>query len=476
MDHAANEMSYKEQKEAFVTGHQGTTPWEVLLVCLSAPIGVACYQQIMMYRGKSKDLNASMTSRIQAVLLEAILVWFPMVLCQTKFLYAYGVACLAIQSCILLALRLTKKAPRSSTAANDDDDSKKKLNFLTAYRSGMLYLTFVAILAVDFHVFPRRFAKTEVYGYGLMDVGAASFCLSAGLVSRQAKRPTSAAGLNFKQVLHTLPLVIIGLLRIWANKELDYQEHVSEYGVHWNFFFTMGVMAIVPSLVPTKPRGTWLLPAAILVSYQLALSFGKLQDYIETAPRKCDSSKEASSSDSWLVPCVGFVAANREGIFGCLGYLSLFFIGEYIGRDFLWKRKSLSKPSVGLALLFLAASQVIDVSRRSTNLTFCLWVAAHNVLLLTVYEMILVQNGGSLPIVLETVNRVGLPIFLIANLLTGLVNLTIPTLEVADGLALWIVFGYICLVGGAAMLVDWAIQSVFGKAVKAAAAAEKKKD
>lgn len=483
MNHAANEMSYKEQKEAFVTGHQGTTPWEVLLVCLSAPIGVACYQQIMMYRGKVKDINSSMTSRIQAILLEAILVWFPMVLCQTKFLYPYGVACLTIQSCIVLALRLTKKKPQNTksssiTAANDDDDddSKKKLDFLTAYRSSILYLTFVAILAVDFHVFPRRFAKTEVYGYGLMDVGAASFCLSAGLVSRQAKRPASAAGLNFKQVLHTLPLVVIGLLRIWTNKELDYQEHVSEYGVHWNFFFTMGVMAILPPLVPAKPRGTWLLPAAMLVLYQLALSFGKLQDYIETAPRKCDSSKEASSSDSWLLlPCVGFVAANREGIFGCLGYLSLFFIGEYIGRDFLWKRKSLSKPSVGLALLFLASSQVINVSRRSTNLTFCLWVAAHNVLLLAVYEMVLVQNGGGLPIVLETVNRVGLPIFLIANLLTGLVNLTIPTLEVADGPALWIVFGYICLVGGAAMLVDWAIQSVFGKVAKAAAA-EKKKD
>ena len=31
---------------------------------------------------------------------------------------------------------------------------------MTIYRSSLLYLTFVAILAVDFHVFPRRFAKT----------------------------------------------------------------------------------------------------------------------------------------------------------------------------------------------------------------------------------------------------------------------------------------------------------------------------
>ncbi|CAJ1944237.1 unnamed protein product [Cylindrotheca closterium] len=472
-------MSYKEQKEAFVTGHEGTTPWEVLLVCLSAPIGVACYQQIMMmYLGSRGTDKGNGLSRIQAILLEAILVWFPMVLCQTKFLYPYGVAFLTIQSSIVLALRFSKKLhpPNSKNGTTAANEESKKLDFLTAYRSSILYLTFVAILAVDFHVFPRRFAKTEVYGYGLMDVGAASFCLSAGLVSRQAKRPSRSqevSRLNFKQVLHTLPLVIIGFLRTWTNKELDYQEHVSEYGVHWNFFFTMGVMAIVPSLVPAKAKGTWFLPAAILVVYQLALSFGKLQEYIESAPRKCDTSDTNSSEDFWL-PCVGFLAANREGIFGCLGYLSLYFIGEYVGRDFLWIRKSLWQPTIGLSLLFLFSSQMVaTVSRRSTNMTFCLWTAAHNVLLLTLFEVILVQNRG-LPIIIEATNRVGLPIFLIANLLTGLVNLTLPTLTVADGPALLIVFGYICLVSVAALLVDWAIQSMFGK--DSSEAEEMKKD
>jgi phosphatidylinositol glycan class W len=54
-------------------------------------------------------------------------------------------------------------------------------------------------------------------------------------------------------------------------------------------------------------------------------------------------------------------------------------------------------------------------------------------------------------------------LFLIANLLTGLVNLTVPTLEVSDPWALLIVFGYICTVGIAALLLDHVLhQRLFG--------------
>jgi phosphatidylinositol glycan class W len=187
--------------------------------------------------------------------------------------------------------------------------------------------------------------------------------------------------------------------------------------------------------------------------YQIALSFGGVQQYIETASRTCEN-------ESDVVPCIPFFAANREGILGCIGYLSLYFMGEYVGLEFLWKRESLWKLTAIVWAMFGSLAQTVSVSRRSTNASFCLWATAHNLLILALCQTFL--TGGNIPIIFETVNKHGLPMFLIANLLTGLVNLTIPTLEVGNLLALIIIFGYICLIGMVAILLDTVIGKTKG--------------
>jgi hypothetical protein len=47
-----------------------------------------------------------------------------------------------------------------------------KLSFITLFRGGNLLMTCLSILAIDFHVYPRRFGKTELFGFSLMDSGA----------------------------------------------------------------------------------------------------------------------------------------------------------------------------------------------------------------------------------------------------------------------------------------------------------------
>lgn len=427
----------KEQKEAFVTGHEGTTPQEVFLVCLSVPLGIWLYQLLK----PNKD-----SSGAGAIAVEAAVLLFPMALCQTNLLYPWGVSLLGIELVLGIVLTLFRKKEESISNPHAEN---RKVGFVTAYRSAVMYLTFVAILAVDFHIFPRRFAKTEVYGYGLMDLGAGSFVVAAGLVSPRARG--SGAILGRKAFVRMVPLLVMGSIRLLTTKGLEYQEHVSEYGVHWNFFFTLAMLSPLSAMMPSR----WETPVVLLSLYQLSLTKGGLQQYVEGGQRKCIH-MESRLCDTF--------AANREGILGVVGYLALFLASELFGHYCVWKRAAKRKDRLAIAAvgLWLTYAMLIwmdiPASRRTTNATFCVWTLAQSISMLALLSVTNVRN--EVPPIFNAVNQHGLLVFVVANLLTGLVNISMNTLEASDPVALLVVFLYLCAVGGFSLIMDYILSRI----------------
>eukprot|EP01048_Picozoa_sp_COSAG05_P005161 COSAG05_NODE_300_length_11883_cov_12.913357_4_plen_196_part_00 len=164
------------------------------------------------------------------------------------------------------------------------------MRFVTAFRSATMLTTCVCILAVDFHVFPRRFAKVETYGTGIMDIGVGAFVFANGLVSREARAPaglrpgTASLGSlpsRAKNALRAVgPCLVLGLGRLASLKATDYPEHVSEYGLHWNFFFSLAAVSLLTSLACPPPKWRLPLAVALLVGHHLALTRAGLESYI----------------------------------------------------------------------------------------------------------------------------------------------------------------------------------------------------
>ena len=55
------------------------------------------------------------------------------------------------------------------------------------YRGYVNILTAICILAVDFRCYPRRLAKTESFGTGLMDIFVGAFIMCNSIVCKEAR-------------------------------------------------------------------------------------------------------------------------------------------------------------------------------------------------------------------------------------------------------------------------------------------------
>ena len=386
------------------------------------------------------------------------------------------------------------KPPRQpSTAENEASEKPQDVSnqpatlpihpFLTTYRAAMMIVTCIAILAVDFRVFPRRFAKVENWGTSLMDLGVGSFVFSGGVVSARSVlkgRNNQSTKTPLPQRLiastrHSIPLLVLGLIRLYSVKGLDYAEHVTEYGVHWNFFFTMGLLPLFVEIFDAL--STFLsyesLAVIIMTIYHIALESTDLKSYILVSPHGPD-----------------LLSKNREGVFSFLGYLAIFLLGRATGVRIIPGGISPSRSPVNGRLVMLSSLGLqalcwtmqyifistyaagygfnIPVSRRLANISYVLWVAAFNNAQLFVFCLVetllfpavyraLGKEGEAertsfaTSRIMTAFNKNGLAIFLLANLLTGAVNLSIPTLDVSTIQAMAVLIGYAAVLTGVAL-------------------------
>ncbi|XP_020575207.1 uncharacterized protein At4g17910 isoform X1 [Phalaenopsis equestris] len=487
----------KRLKEDFVSNLTGSSMLEIATLLLIVPTLVLLRKWISfgsvrglaststnIFSGQMNDRETSkckdLWNSIVGLTKDFAIVILPVILVFTVL--AEWIYILAIILIIVLLICILSKRPSRPTLKSEigqQNLSSSRMSILS-YRVFMVVITCICILAVDFKIFPRRYAKTETYGTSLMDLGVGSFVVANSLVSKQARgimfvccqsprkpsgalcRPTGSwrrrryhyryhhcchrrrhlyhhRHRNWKVALQSVsPLVLLGAGRLIFTAGVEYQVHVGEYGVHWNFFFTLAAVSLLTSIIHIHPKYCGIFGMVILIAYQMSLKYG-LSNFLLSSQRASD-----------------IISQNKEGFFSIFGYWGMYLIGVHLGYSIFFVNgasintgsNQLTRKSVFiLCIFFWSLTLILDryverVSRRMCNLAYVTLVLAQNFQVLSVFmlsEYISVQR----PLLVEEVfNQNLLGSFLLANVLTGLVNLSIDTLSASSFAAVSILIGY----------------------------------
>ncbi|XP_044467205.1 uncharacterized protein At4g17910 isoform X2 [Mangifera indica] len=307
--------------------------------------------------------------------------------------------------------------------------------------SDWAYLGWFLLLLVFFsltgkRIFPRENAKTETYGTSVMDLGVGSFVVANAIVSRQAR---NALSINWKTALKTTsPLILLGFVRLLTTTGVDYQVHVGEYGVHWNFFFTLAGVSVLTSITNVPPKYCGILGSLVLIGYQSWLNCG-LNAYLLSNERGTD-----------------IISKNKEGIFSLFGYWALYLVGVQLSRYLFFQNGSHSTRRSNnmtfvkvwlVALLLWILTLLVDrhierVSRRMCNLAYVTWVLSLNLQLVGGFMISQYFPVCRITALEEAFNSNLLASFLLANLFTGLVNVSVDTLSASSISSILILFMY----------------------------------
>jgi glucosaminylphosphatidylinositol acyltransferase len=201
---------------------------------------------------------------------------------------------------------------------------------------------------------------------GLMDVGVGLFIFSNGIVAKPSSCAFSKKKFQ-KLLVSSIPLLLLGFSRFLVTKEINYQEHITEYGLHWNFFITLAATKIIGSIFEGFMKTADHIKYSclmLLMFHETVLQLG-LSNYI------MDESVVRGN----------FISANREGIFSIPGYVALYLGSIYVGtilqsegqellkvRDVFQKTIKLGVVSAFCWKMIFVCNGMFGVSRRTANM------------------------------------------------------------------------------------------------------------
>lgn len=458
LDQSLLKISNKDAKEAFVHGLTGSGMLEIVVIT-TIPTIMALLAAIV----DQPQASHRMRRRLQPLcyMFEFVVLVLPQILQLTGF-DPYRMLLYSLLVVVLVFLFLMVALPVGSNSVGQKvKDGVHTMNptlrdAVSVHRGTVMLVTCLSILAVDFHAFPRKYGKTETYGTSVMDAGVGSIVFCSAFV--QGIRDTSYGGGGrgsggtrprqgpsvSREIRRSAVLILLGLGRPIVTSIMGYQLHVGEYGTHWNFFLTLAVLRLILACTPANSNPLKI-GSFVLIGHQFLLSAGDLSEYVNQEGR----------SGSLL-------SQNKEGLISMVGYTALHFLAVWMGRlyarwanrelhddSYTSRKKQLAFVSSLWVLYMMLTLSIEPVSRRSCNAAYVLWMLANNAQAISLNwfafsmaKKYLPQCHAGVPLLLRSINKGMLYVFLLANVATGVINATVDTLQVSDANARLILGSY----------------------------------
>lgn len=440
---------------SFYVNHEGSSFLEPYALITLWPISRLLWSCIKLYL--LRFTNSA------PVYLEFVVLFAPFVLAVTlleNYVYYLVIGLALITWTLLLRLLISGEPLLRLISDKRVSNALEPRGLLSSLLATLMLSVTVCILCVDFPVFPRRGAKTTDTGFSIMDAGIGAFIAFSGAVSPEAKHAVESStdrtiqtklGLIMKTLSSSIPLVALSCLRLFLIRQFGYREITEEYGTHLNFFAVLAAVKLISCFVycvigrriKLNYVGT-----VVIVAYQMLLNYYATDNIVNNESRE------------------SFFMANKEGflsIIGLTGYHLVYTRLPLIIDDASNSHKRYGITQTLKALVRLAAPAIVGLivmhnfvqpsSRRLSNAAYVCWSALMVIFLLgcevTVNSGIAalqrryhnVDDFGSK--IYRAFSQNAMPLFLLANLMTGVVNIAFDTNNMPDSMSLLTISAYL---------------------------------